>query len=248
MVIGHRGACKRAPENTMAAFRLAAETGADAIEFDVKLTADGHVVVMHDQTLDRTTNGSGPVHASTLAEIKRLDAGAHFSESYAGETVPTLDEVLDELGEQLLLNIEMTNYARLWDRLPESVVRLVRERRLQDRVLLSSFNPIALLKAARIAPEIPRGLLVMPSEPRPVRAGLARVVRREALNPHDALVNARMIRTEHGKKRHVYVWTVNDGGRARELLTMGVDGIITDVPDVIRAKVDAWVESRDGEQ
>ncbi len=244
MVIAHRGACKRAPENTMAAFRLADEMGADAIEFDVKLTADGHVVVMHDQTLDRTTNGSGPVHASTLAEIKMMDAGAHFGEGYAGERVPTLEEVLDGLGDKLLLNIELTNYARLWDRLPETVVGLVRERGMQDRVLLSSFNPMALLKAARIAPEIPRGLLVMPSEPRPVRAVLAMAVPREALNPHDALVDARVVRAEHSKNRRVNVWTVNDGERARELLTMGVNGIITDVPDVMRARVEAWAEGQ----
>ncbi|HHH81805.1 MAG TPA: glycerophosphodiester phosphodiesterase, partial [Chloroflexi bacterium] len=127
LMIAHRGASAYAPENTMAAFRLAEAMGADGIEFDVKLTADGVPIVMHDATLDRTTDGSGEVARRTLNEIRKLDAGSFFEDSFAGEKVPTLAEVLETLGPDMLLNIELTNYASPRDILPERSLRIVEE-------------------------------------------------------------------------------------------------------------------------
>jgi glycerophosphoryl diester phosphodiesterase len=146
LVIAHRGASLVAPENTIAAFNRAVELGADAIELEAKLTLDGHVVVHHDQTLERTTNGAGKLLTRSLDELKLLDAGFRFQSSFAGERIPTPKEVLEEIGERVLINIELTNYASPADDLPRVVVKLVKDQRLENRVLLSSFNPLALHK------------------------------------------------------------------------------------------------------
>ena len=131
LVIAHRGDKVHAPENTLAAFEKAASNGADAVEFDVKLSADGSVIIIHDQTIDRTTNGNGKVKDLTLAELKRLDAGVQFPEKYSGEKIPTLSEVFDTVGKKLFLNIELTNYATPWDNLVEKVAHEVKIQKMQ---------------------------------------------------------------------------------------------------------------------
>jgi glycerophosphoryl diester phosphodiesterase len=230
--IAHRGASKIAPENTMAAFRKAAELGADAIELDAKLTADGVVVVLHDQTLERTTSGIGRLSRHTLKEIKHLDAGKSFSETYRGERIPTLEEVFMELGEILLINVELTNYATPFDSLPNEVIHLVRSFGLEQRVLFSSFNPLALIKAKRKAPEIPSGLLLLPLENRWIRNILRWIVPYNALHPEERLVTKRLIEREHAQGKTVNVWTVNEEKKMKDLVAIGVDGLITDVPDI----------------
>jgi glycerophosphoryl diester phosphodiesterase len=234
LIIAHRGASKIAPENTMAAFRMAAQLGADAIELDAKLSEDGAIVVHHDSTLDRTTSGSGPLSSLKLQNILELDAGSHFSEEFASERIPTLEEVLDVFGDQLLVNVELTNYGHPFDDLPVRVAALVRKFGLERRVLFSSFNPIALWKVKRMAPEIPAGLLLLQQEPEWMRSMLRRIAPHEALHPQEQLINRDVVVREHAMGRIVSAWTVNDAGRLRELLEIGVDGIITDVPDLAR--------------
>ncbi|MFN2146831.1 MAG: glycerophosphodiester phosphodiesterase, partial [Anaerolineales bacterium] len=117
LVIAHRGASAFAPENTLSAFTLAVKQGADAIELDAKLTADGRVVVYHDLTLDRTTSGKGKLAEKSLAELKRLDAGSFMGQEFRGERIPTLDEVFETVGDTLLINVELTNYGSVLDRL-----------------------------------------------------------------------------------------------------------------------------------
>ena len=117
MVSAHRGACKYAPENTIASFDLAVEQGADAIELDAKLSADGKVMVIHDQTVDRTTNGKGKVNQLTHQELKQLDAGSFFDPRFSGERIPTLDEVFESVGRKIFINVELTNYASRHDEL-----------------------------------------------------------------------------------------------------------------------------------
>jgi glycerophosphoryl diester phosphodiesterase len=119
VIFAHRGASAWAPENTLAAFRLAVEHGAPAIELDVKLTSDRKVVVLHDQTVDRTTNGHGDLRQFSLADLRELDAGGPFSAEYQGERIPTLVEVFEAVGKQVYINIELTNYASTRDKLPE---------------------------------------------------------------------------------------------------------------------------------
>lgn len=233
-VIAHRGASQIAPENTLAAFRAAVELGADAIELDAKLTADGVIVVHHDSTLERTTSGQGPISSWTLSELGRLDAGGKFSDEFTGERIPTLREVLAAVGNDVLVNVELTNYAHAMDALPERAVSLVREMGMEKRVLFSSFNPIALRRIGRSATDIPVGLLLMRMEPAWMRGLLKSFTPHNAVHLQTDLATPEAVAREHARGRVVNVWTVNERQQMKELLEMGVDGLITDVPDLAR--------------
>ena len=135
IIFAHRGASSYAPENTLAAFELALRQGADAIELDAKLTADGQVVVIHDQTVDRTTAQKGNVHDFTLEQLQKMDAGSHFDIAFRGEPIPSLEQVFETLGQHLYINVELTNYASINDALPEKVAELVKRHNLGQRVL-----------------------------------------------------------------------------------------------------------------
>ncbi len=237
-MIAHRGASAYAPENTMAAFRLAEAMGADGIEFDVKLTADGVPIVMHDATLDRTTDGSGEVARRTLNEIRKLDAGSFFEDSFAGEKVPTLAEVLETLGPDMLLNIELTNYASPRDILPERSLRIVEEAGAMGRVLFSSFNPIALWRLRGRVPNHQLGLLVGRATPGMARWLMRCLVPHGALHPQVELVMPATVSASHRRGKRVHVWTVNASEVMEQLLLWNVDGLITDRPDVAREVIE----------
>ena len=239
LVIAHRGASAYAPENTLAAFTRAIELGADAIELDVKITKDGVVAVLHDTTLDRTTNGTGYLKQYNYDEIYQLDAGSAFSSSFARERVPTLEGVLQELGQEILFNIELTNYDSIWSDLPERVIKIVEDLNLEERVLLSSFNPIALNKSRRRNRAIRRALILHDREPRLVQLLFARLLYFDFLHLHQSLVDDEKL----SKKHKVNVWTVNDESRMKELLATGITGIITDAPDVAIDVRDEFVSS-----
>lgn len=242
LIIGHRGASAAAPENTLAAFELAREQGADGIEFDAKLTRDGAVVIHHDRTLNRTTDGSGPLAAYGLDELKALDAGSFFNPMFKHERIPTLEEVIGAAGDDLLLNIELTNYAHTRDALPDAVVAIVRKHRLQERVLLSSFNPIALRRVRSLAPALLTGLLVMPQQPAFMRAYLRRSCPHDAYHPHHSMLNERATAKSlsHGP---VNVWTVNEEQQLMRCVELRVSGIITDQPDHARMLVNRFLSS-----
>jgi len=242
LVIAHRGASMYAPENTLAAFELAIEMGADAIELDTMLTADGIPIVIHDHSLDRTTDGIGSVSSKTVAELKLLDAGSAFDIRFAGERIPTLEEVFSAVGKKIMINVELKNYVSPFDRLPEIVADLVREKCLTDRILLSSFNPIALLKAKRASSEIRRAALIG-TGPKFVSGFIKTFTDYYALHQEVSLVSKGNIITQHAAGHKVNVWTVNEESVMMELLSMGVDGLITDAPDIAK-KV---IETRDRE-
>jgi glycerophosphoryl diester phosphodiesterase len=231
MFFAHRGACKYAPENTLASFAEALKQGAPAIELDVKVTADNEVIVHHDQTLDRTTDGSGDLRHCTLAELRKLDAGAKFDPKFAGEKIPTLREVLENFGSKMKINIELTNYATPGDDLVTLVVSLVRQYKLEEQIMFSSFNPGNLRKARKLCPEIPNGLLALDGP-----AGwLARsqfnfYAPHEALHPYGADTTQTMIEREHAAGRRVHIWTVNAEEEMRKLYGWGADAIFTDDP------------------
>jgi glycerophosphoryl diester phosphodiesterase len=234
VVIAHRGASFYAPENTLAAFELALQQGAQAVELDVKLTQDDHIIVMHDSSVDRTTDGAGKVSALKLDEILRLDAGIWKGERFQHTPVPVLGDLLEALADRLLFNIELTNYATPFDKLPAAVIQLVRALKLEERVLLSSFNPWSLLQARWIAPDIPLGLLVHSGQPRISRWLLRRFVPHQAWHPNEALIRSwEMVKNVHRQGRSVNVWTVNERQRMHELLACGVDGFITDDPPTL---------------
>ena len=161
LVIAHRGASGTAPENTMAAFRQAVEMGADMIELDVQRTKDGQVVVIHDATLERTTNGSGAVRELTYAEIEQLDAGSWFGEGqeFAGERVPLLKEVLEFTKGKCALNIEIKNIPYADPGIEQAVVDLLHETGFLEQVIISSFDHSCLHRIARLEPNVPTACL-----------------------------------------------------------------------------------------
>ncbi|MBN2499873.1 MAG: hypothetical protein JXB38_03840 [Anaerolineales bacterium] len=240
-ILAHRGASAYAPENTLAAFKLALEQSADGFELDATLTGDGHVVVLHDDDVDRTTDGSGAVAEMMLDEVRQLDAGSWFSDEFKGEGVPTLAEVFGAVGNVTIINVELKNYASLWDDLPNKTVELVRAYGLTDRVFFSSFNPIALIKAQRAAPEIPVGLLAMPGRSGAwARSFLGRLIPHQALHPEFTDVTPQMIARAHRSGRLVNTYTVDEAEDMRRLFEWGIDSIITDDPRLgvqVRAEV-----------
>lgn len=230
-VIAHRGASAHAPENTLAAFELAASQGAEALEFDVKLTGDGHVIILHDQTVDRTTNGSGDLRRMPLAAVRELDAGVRFPEKYAGERIPLLSEVLEALGKKLFLNIELTNYATPLDGLVPKVVELVAKFGLQERILFSSFFPRNLAQARKLLPGVPLGLLAWPGWMGwPARAFAFRSNIYQAFHPCLADVTPALVSRVQAAGRRIHVWTVNAEADLKRMIGCGVDGIFTDDP------------------
>jgi len=231
VVFAHRGDSAHAPENTLAAFTMAADKEAPAIEFDVKLSADGHVIVLHDQSLERTTDGSGDVRNLPLAALRELDAGARFPGQFRGERIPTLEEVFETVGKRLYMNVELTNYATPLDRLVPKVVELVRKFGLEKRVLFSSFFPHNLVKAAKLMPDTPRGLLVWAG--RMGWWGRAFGFRSDvyaALHPHMSDISSGLVERVHAAGRRVHAWTVNAADDIKRLTSLGVDGLFTDDP------------------
>jgi glycerophosphoryl diester phosphodiesterase len=231
IVFAHRGASALAPENTMAAFKLAAEEGSPAIELDAKLTQDGRIVVFHDETLERTTDGRGKVAEKTADELRTLDAGSHFAPQFKGARIPFLEEVLEALGKKLLIDIELRNYWTPFDGLADRVCELVRRMALQGNILFSSFHAPNLRRTAQLLPEVPRGLLAL----RGWRGAWARSFgftfgEYAALHPHRSDISLQQIQRVHRLKRRVHVYTVNDPGEIRRLNEWGTDGIITDNP------------------
>jgi len=240
VVIAHRGASAVAPENTLAAFNLAVALNADAVELDVKLSKDSVPVVMHDATVDRTTDGKGRVADLTLADLKSLDTGAWKDAKYAGERAPTLAEVFEAVADKIWINVELTNYTTRDDGLVAVVVALIQRMKLQKKVLLSSFDPFNIRKVRRLDASLPVAQLTSHDQPIFLReAWLSFFIPHEARHPdNDQLKQKGMA---YFKKRgyRLNVWTVNDPNDLRRFASEGVDGLITDVPDVARGMLNA---------
>ncbi|MGH7411421.1 MAG: glycerophosphodiester phosphodiesterase family protein, partial [Candidatus Methylomirabilis sp.] len=152
--IAHRGASALAPENTMAAFEKAIELGADVIELDLHLTRDGELVVIHDDTLDRTTDGRGPVHGRSLEEIRRLDAGRWFGQAFAGERIPTLSEVLDRFAGKIPLALEVKAGSAFFPGIEERLVSALRHHSAVEQTAVASFDHFALKRLKEIEPTL----------------------------------------------------------------------------------------------
>jgi glycerophosphoryl diester phosphodiesterase len=201
--------------------------GADGVELDVHLSADGVPVVIHDDRLDATTDGSGPVAALTLADLKRVDAGIRFGPNFTEERIPTLEEALTCFSREMLVNIELKDQGARTG-LEQAVVDVVRSTGMVGRVWFSSFKPIMLYRVRELAPEIPCGFLYAP--PGLGSLLLAPITPFEALHPHMLLASEWSVRMAHGRGLKVAVWTVNRGDQAAQLAANGVDALISDAP------------------
>lgn len=233
-VIGHRGAALHGPENTIAGIEEAARRGARMVEIDVRLTADGQPVIFHDDVLDRTTNGAGPIDAALFDEVRHLDAGMRFGPGWEGERIPTLEEVIAATASLSLdLNIEIKS---LPERAGETArVALARAAELWPSArpvpMISSFHQEALVEACRLVPDWPRGLLLGKDETGwQTRAGQ---IGAYSLNIDHTPQTRESIAGFLGFGRPVLCYTVNDPGRARDLFGWGVTALISDAPDRI---------------
>jgi glycerophosphoryl diester phosphodiesterase len=236
ILFGHRGASARAPENTLAAFERAVRDGAGAIECDVQICADGTPVILHDATVDRTTDGRGAIARLTMAQVRRLDAGAWFDRRFRGERIPTLEEALEFARGRCLINLELKAApgagARAGDAAIAAAVAAAL-RRAGDRgpVLLSSFSA-ATLAATRAA--LPRARLALLAS-RSLRGLHAahRRLRLHAVHPHLRLADARRFAAARREGLRIHVWTVNDPTLAARIAARGADGLMTDDPAAI---------------
>lgn len=232
--IAHRGASAEAPANTLTAFDRAATLGADGVELDVHLSADGVPVVIHDFAVDATTDGTGQVADLPLAALKELDAGSWFSPTFSGERIPTLDEVFEAVGRRLLIDVELKVRGHPGRALAEAVARDVAHHGLAERVLVSSFDPRALRQMRRFAPQLPLGFLTSPLPDAwlaRLRMGLMRDLQTEAVHPYWRVVRESTVRRIHNRGQRIVVWTVDDGDRMEQLTAWGVDAIVTNRPD-----------------
>ncbi len=230
--IAHRGYSGVYPENTMPAFETAIEAGADGVEFDVQFSKDGEPVIMHDETVDRTTDGHGFVKDHTLAELKSLDASAAFKGRYGIVRVPTLEEYLERVKDlDFLTNIELKTGIFEYDGIETAVADLVRRYRLQDRVIISSFNHYSVLRVHAAAPEIRCGFL---TESWIVNAGAyTRSHGIECWHPHWASVTGETAAELKANGIMINVWTVNEPAEALRLQSLGADAVIGNFPEEI---------------
>lgn len=233
-IIAHRGARSVAPENTLPAFAAALEMGVDGIELDVHLSRDGRLVVIHDFALETTTNGRGLVAAHTAAELAQLDAGSHFSPTFAGVGVPTLDEVFDLVGDRCMVNVEVKSEELDGGNAADALAELLRARALHEQVIVSSFNPITLIKLRWLEPKLALGLLFEQALPPHLQqAWLSPILQPQALHPWAPTVEEPFMAWARTQGLPVNVWTVNEPAEARRLAALGVNALITDLPDLL---------------
>jgi glycerophosphoryl diester phosphodiesterase len=235
-VIAHRGFSAAAPENTLAAFAAAIACGADRIEFDVQLTADGVAVVIHDDDLDRTTDGKGPVGGRRLDEIVGLDAGAWFGAEFRGTRVPTLDETLALARERIAVNVEIKAGARV-SSLAEAVVALLARHRLLGTAIVSSFDPQAIAGARRLHEDLRLEILHDDASRPPGPDDLDRALRLGAsgfsVSREEIAAVPWLPGEAHARGLGLKVYTVDDPAEAVRLAALGVDGIFTNRPDAL---------------
>lgn len=227
--IAHRGASGNAPENTLAAFKKAIEIGVDAVELDLHGSADGEVVVIHDASLDRTTDHSGPVNQTALETIKQTDAGGWFAPEFAGEPVPTLAEALECIGKETIALLEIKDPL-----IAEAVVAKVHETQSLDLTVIISFHTSVLQTVRALAPRIPTGWLIgshnnhVPPEQLCQQLG---ELGSPLLNVNHQLITAEFAYEVRRRGIALWCWTVDDIVRMREMKAFGVQGITSNYPD-----------------
>ncbi len=239
-LIAHRGANRKAPQNTLAAFRAALSMPIDGVETDVHLTRDGAVVLCHNPNIDETSDGKGYINDLTLEELLALDFGGYFSPEFKGEKIPLLTDFLDLVRTLEIINIEIKPpYNKRYEVVDETL-RIAGEKGMLEQILISSFDPVVLRRAKDIAPAVQTALLYDFTKKAywEVRKNLlefAASLGCAALHPYKYMINAAQIETAHELGMKVNCWTVNEPAVAKKMQAAGADGLITDVPDEMTA-------------
>lgn len=246
-VISHRGANKVTPQNTIEAFKKAIQFRADGFETDVHLTGDGVPVICHNYTIDKTSDGSGEIAKNTLDYLKRFDFGSYFHHSYKGTEIPTLEEFLDvsERANLKVLNIEIKSPRNKDYTIVDKVIEAVKAHNLFDKLLISSFDPDLLVYVKDNDENCKTGFLYSPDKPITYKSVLgheidfAKSIGADAIHPHQIFVNPALVESAHENGIMVNPWTVNKEKDIIKLVKMGVDGVITDVPNIAKRLIEA---------
>ncbi|MCP1185669.1 glycerophosphodiester phosphodiesterase [Paenibacillus sp. 1781tsa1] len=235
-IIAHRGASAVCPENTMSAFERSLELGATGIETDVQMTSDGRLVLIHDETLSRTGGAEGWVKDTTYDQLCTRDAGSWFHANFAGERIPSLEELFRLVqGKGTLLNLELKNGIVSYKGMEEKVIKAIRDWNLEQQVVLSSFNHASLVRCKRLAPELRTALLYMEKLYRPY--DYAAKLEASGLHPYKLALTQEDVAAALAHGIVTYPFTVNDPTEMQAMIDMGVQGIITDVPDVLASLI-----------
>lgn len=226
----HRGASQEAPENTLLAFKKAIEMGADGIELDVQMTKDGELVVIHDETIDRTSDGTGYVKDYTLKQLQCYNFGKGYAKV---ATIPTLRQVYELMqSNDLMLNIELKNGIIHYEGMEQKVLELAKEMKMESRLIYSSFNHQSLVYLKQLQKNIKTGVLYADGWLQV--ADYAVHIGASALHPAVYLINQSLIQNAKKRGLKVHVWTVNEAEDMKRLVQLGVDAIITNTPDLAR--------------
>ena len=228
----HRGFSKNYPENTMLAFEQALKAGCEGIELDVQLTKDGHLVIIHDETIDRTSDQSGRVCDLTLEELRRADFSYRYRKTAGFQPIPTLSEYFELVRDRdIITNIEMKNNIYEYPGLEETVLKKIRKYRLEDKVIISSFNHWSVVKMKSLAPEIVCAFL---SDKRiPLPGNYVHVCGSEAYHPQFRLLKKEELADLRKYDVRINVWTVNRRSDILRMIALGVDGIISNDTELV---------------
>ncbi|WP_252501978.1 glycerophosphodiester phosphodiesterase family protein [Sporosarcina sp. Marseille-Q4943] len=234
--VAHRGASGYAPENTIAAFDLAVDMKADYIEIDVQRSEDGELVLIHDTTVDRTTDGTGHVGDLSFEELRSLDAGSWFGEEFNGEPIPTFEEILDRYHGKIGVLIEL-KAPEIYPGIEEQVAEALIERNLDkpqnEKIIIQSFNFESMKKMNELLPRVPIGVLTSNRADTTLKALLEFSTYADWVNPSYGIVTEELVGQVHALGMNVGSWTVRSQEAADFLFEMGVDAIITDYPDYV---------------
>ncbi|MBN4056457.1 MAG: hypothetical protein COA82_11185 [Alkaliphilus sp.] len=238
LILAHRGASAYAPENTTIAFTKAIEMGADGFELDIHLSKDGNLIVIHDESVNRTTNGSGFIKDLTLGEIKKLDAGSWFDSQFSDEKVPTLDEVLTLIKDtQLLINIEIKNGPFFYAEIEQKIIDCVVRHSMIDRVIVSSFDHYSIVKIKKLNSSIKTGALFLA---RTINSWkYIKEIGADAIHPHFVSVTSEVVKNCHENNIEIHTYTANEPEHIKHLARLGVNSIITNFPDIAKEIVNS---------
>ncbi|WP_408006668.1 glycerophosphodiester phosphodiesterase [Pseudalkalibacillus sp. A8] len=236
-IFAHRGASKYAPENTMSSFKKALEMKADGIELDVQLTKDKVPVIIHDETVKRTTDGKGFVSEFTYKQLQNLDSGKWFSKQFTGERIPSLEEFLIWMKQtKLLLNIELKNTIMPYYGMEKIVYDLVDQHKLRNRVIYSSFNHYSLQELKKMDPNVEIAPLYSSGLYQPWN--YVKSLSTDCVHPHWRTLHPTILKGFRDCSIKVRTYTVNDPKKMRWLFDQKVEALITDVPDIARSVLD----------
>lgn len=232
--IAHRGFSGYYPENTMLAFKKAVEAGCDGIETDLHMTKDGVIVICHDEKIDRTTDGTGFIVNYTYEELRKFDAGIKYGKQFKGERIPTIDEFLNYVKDKnLLINFELKNNIVLYEELEKKVIEKVHKFSMKKNIILSSFNHYSMIRVKEIDRSIKTGLLYAATLYKVEE--YAQIVGADALHPfYPAVMDKKIVEDIKKKGIIINAYTVDEEEDMKKLIELGIDGIITNYPDILK--------------